>query len=100
MKDLRSPAITPSLNHAPAFPMQGIGHQKRGGIAQIGLFMHDHQALAPIPLQPHYLGESQEYLLLAIAAAHLHRSKAFGVVLPQLGPHFIYAPPVALPLDM
>jgi hypothetical protein len=62
--------------------MQGIGEQKTRGIGQVLLFMHDHQAFAPIPLQPHYLGESKEHLLLAIAAAHLHRPEAFWVVVP------------------
>jgi len=60
--------------------------------------MHDHQALAPIPLQPHYLGESKEHLLLAIAAAHLYLPETLGVLLAQLRTHFIHAPPVTLPL--
>src|SRR2546423_5018682 len=98
MKDLGSPAITPGLNHAPAFPMQGIGEQKTRGIGQVLLFMHDHQTLAPIPLQPHYLGERKEHLLFAIAAAHLYLPETLGVLLTQLRPHFIHPPPVTLPL--
>jgi len=78
--------------------MQGIGEQKTRGIGQVLLFMHDHQALAPIPLQPHYLGESKEHLLLAIAAAHLYLPETLGVLLAQLRTHFIHAPPVTLPL--
>src|SRR5204863_229214 len=99
MKDLGSESVTPALNHAPAFPMQGIGEQKTRGIGQVLLFMHDHQALAPIPLQPHYLGESKEHLLLAIAAAHLYLPETLGVLLAQLRTHFIHAPPVTLPLE-
>src|SRR3954453_7335588 len=89
MKDLGSESVTPGLNHAPAFPMQGIGEQKTRSIGQVLLFMHDHQALAPIPLQPHYLGESKEPLLLAIAAAHLYLPETLGVLLAQLRTHFI-----------
>src|ERR671914_1506377 len=100
MKDLGSPAITPGLNYSSTFPMQRIGEQKTGGIGQVLLFMHDHQALAPIPLQPHSLGESKEHLLFTIAAAHLHRPEAFGVLLPQLRSHFVHAPPVTHPLNM
>src|SRR2546430_15968443 len=62
--------------------------------------MHDHQALAPIPLQPHYLGESKEHLLLPIATAYLYLPETLGVLVPQLRTHFIHAAPVTLPLDM
>src|SRR5919108_2675103 len=74
MKDLGSPTITPGLNHAPAFPMQGIGEQNTRGIGQVLLFMHDHQAFASIPLQPDHLGEYPATLLLPIATAYLYTS--------------------------
>src|ERR671936_1222206 len=100
MKDLRSPTITPGLNHSPTFPMQGIGDQKTRSIGQVLSFMYDYQALASIPLQPDHLGEGKEHFLLAVTAAHLHRPETLWAVLSQLGSHFIHAPPAALPLNM
>src|SRR5919108_4975421 len=99
MKDLRSPPITPGLNHSPAFPMQDIGDQKTRSIGQVLSFMYDHQALASIPLQPDHLGEGQEHFLLAVTAAHLDLPETLWVVLSQLGSHFIHAPPVPRPLN-
>src|SRR5439155_5941631 len=101
MKDLGSESVTPGLNHAPAFPMQGIGEQKTRGIGQVLLFMHDHQALAPIPLQPHYLGESKEHLLLAIAAAHLYLPSrgAVGATPHPLHPRAASDPASRMPRD-
>src|SRR5919106_1500859 len=90
MKDLGSPAITLGLDHTPAFPMQGIGEQKTGGIGQVLVFMHDHQAL----------GEYPATFLLPIATAYLYLPETLGVLLAQLRTHFIHAPPVTLPLDM
>jgi hypothetical protein len=98
MKDLGSESVTPGLNHTPAFPMQGIGEQKTGGIGQVLVFMHDHQAFASIPLQPDHLGEHPETLLLPIATAYLYLPETLGVLVPQLRTHFIHAPPVTLPL--
>src|SRR5919197_5764814 len=100
MKDLGSPAITPALDHAPAFPIQGIGEQKMWGIGQVLVFMHDHQAFASIPLQPDRFGEYPKPFLLPIARAHPYRPEAFWMLVPQFRPHFIHAPPVPLPLDM
>src|ERR687896_2089219 len=98
MKDLGSESVTPGLNHAPTFPMHGIGEQKTGGIGQVLVFMHDHQAFASIPLQPDHLGEYPATLLLPIATAYLYLPETLGVLLPQLRTHFIHAPPVTLPL--
>src|ERR687887_2461201 len=100
MKDLRSPPITPGLNHSPAFPRQGIGDQKTGDIGQVLSFMDDHQALASIPLQPDSLGEGKKHFLLAVTAAHLHRPETLWVVWSQLDGHFIHAPPAARPLNL
>jgi hypothetical protein len=98
MKDLGSESVTPGLNHAPAFPMQGIGEQKTGGIGQVLLFMHDHQAFASIPLQPDDFCEHPATLLLPIATAYPYLPETLGVRLAQLRTHFVHAPPVTLPL--
>src|ERR671925_1688376 len=100
MKDLGSPAVTPGLNYSSTFPMQRIGEQKTGGIGQVLVFMHDHQAFASIPLQPDHLGEHPAILPLPIATAYLYLPETLGVLLAQLRTHFIHAPPVTLPLDM
>jgi hypothetical protein len=98
MKDLGSESVTPGLDHAPAFPMQGIGEQKTRGIGQVLVFMHDHQALASIPFQPDDFCKYPATLLLPIATAYLYLPETLGVLLPQLRTHSIHAPPVTLPL--
>src|SRR5215813_10183839 len=100
MKDFRGPTIAPGLDHSPAFPMQGIGHEKTRCIRQVLLLVHNDQPFAPIALQPDGLRKRPVWLLLTIATLCTDGTKALRVLSLQLRCHNVHSAPLAIPLDV